>query len=229
MLIIIDRRLPEKARQSLSRYGELVGLATEGITYDSISGHPDIFFCQNSNELITAPNLPKHFTELLRSKGVCLTTGTNPVGKMYPATARYNGVLSEGNLIHHLALTDPVILSQVEPQKRIHVSQGYCRCNLLLLKDRSFITSDTGIYQTLAGKGYHGLFIDPSGILLPGFSHGFIGGTCGTCSNQVFFIGSLHCHKQGNDIRTFLQDLECEIAELYDGPLFDGGGIMFIG
>jgi len=133
MLIIIDTKLPEKAKQSLSRYGELVGLATEGITYDSISGHPDIFFCQNVSELITAPNLPGHYTELLRSKGVCLTKGTNPVGNVYPATAHYNGVLSEGNLIHHLDLTDPVILGQVDPQKRIHVSQGYCRCNLISL------------------------------------------------------------------------------------------------
>jgi hypothetical protein len=70
MLIIIDHKISVSAKEILSSYGELMELATEGITYPAISGHPDIFFCQVPGKLIVAPNLPeKYFDQLDRSSG----------------------------------------------------------------------------------------------------------------------------------------------------------------
>ncbi len=228
MLIIIDRKAPKKARQSLSRYGEVVGLATSAITYEAISGHPDIFLCQCGSRFIVAPNLPREYLEFLVRKGVPLKMGKNKVGSQYPASARYNAVVTDEVLIHHLDLTDPVILGKVDPQKRIHVSQGYCRCNLISLGADNYITSDAGIQKVLAGKGFHVLYVDPAGILLPGFPHGFIGGACGILGRRIFFIGSLQHYAQGDAIREFIRDLRYEVVELYYGPLFDGGGVMFV-
>ena len=46
MLIIADNRIPLEAKNKLEKYGKLVLLKTSGITENSISGHPDIFFLQ---------------------------------------------------------------------------------------------------------------------------------------------------------------------------------------
>jgi hypothetical protein len=51
MLIIADARLPERVLKNLERYGEVLPFASQGIVYDSISGHPDIFLCQTPNAL----------------------------------------------------------------------------------------------------------------------------------------------------------------------------------
>ncbi len=228
MLIIIDRKAPEKARQSLARYGEVIELATSAITYEAISGHPDIFLCQCGDEFIVAPNLPAEYLDSLSRINMHMIIGHNPVGTEYPATARYNAVFSEGRLVHNLVLTEPAILDRAASENRIHVSQGYCRCNLIPLGNDSYITSDAGIQKVLSGMEFHSLYVDPSETILPGFPHGFIGGTCGICSGQVFFIGSLYHHSQEKEIRSFLYDLQLEVVELYDGPLFDGGGVMFI-
>ncbi|MBP6977042.1 MAG: hypothetical protein PHD61_04010 [Bacteroidales bacterium] len=228
MLIILDKKVPEAAKQKLRAFGEVIEFTTSGITYEAISGHPDIFFFQAETQWIVAPNLPGEYLEILIREKVPFRMGKNPVRDHYPGTAGYNAVFSDEMLIHNLDLTDPVILQYTVEKNRIHVSQGYCRCNLLVLHHHSFITSDAGIFKILAGKGFAVLFVDPAEIILPGFAHGFIGGACGIFRDQIFFMGSLSCHRQGKEIKTFLQDLHYEIIEFYDGPLFDGGGALFL-
>jgi hypothetical protein len=228
MLIILDKKVPEAAKKNMRTFGEVIEFTTSGITYEAISGHPDVFFCHAGIQWIVAPNCPGEYQEMLIRKKVPFRMGKNPVRDNYPGTAFYNAVLSDEMLIHNLDLTDPVILPYAEEKNRIHVSQGYCRCNLLALRNHSFMTSDEGIHKILAGKGFSVLFVDPAEILLAGFRHGFMGGACGICRNQFFFIGSLRYHKQGNEISALLEDLDYEIVELYDGPLFDGGGVLFL-
>lgn len=228
MLIIIDKKIPEEAKQALAAFGELMELATTGITYEAISGHPDIFFCQADRLLIVAPNVPKDCRALLKKRNVLFSRGEMPVGKQYPETAYYNAVIADGCLIHNLILTEPQVFNQVVEGSWIHVLQGYTRCNLIPLCNRSFITSDRGILKELRKKDFRILYTDPQGILLPGFTHGFIGGTCGILGRRIFFIGSLRHYAQGDAIREFIRDLRYEIVELYDGPLFDGGGVLFL-
>lgn len=228
MLIILNKKVPGEVKTNMRMFGEVVEFTTSGITYEAISGHPDIFFCQIGREMIVAPNLPQEYMNVLRKRNVIFKTGERSVGNQYPETAGYCAVFSEEMLIHNLALADPVILELVEAHNRIHVNQGYCRCNLIPLGASGYITSDVGIHKILCKKGFHSMLIDPSSILLPGFPHGFIGGTAGIYLNQVFFTGSLRFHKQGKAVKDFLRDLQFEIIELYDGPLFDGGGALFI-
>jgi len=58
MLIITDKKIPEQAKINLSKYGEHILLETSKITDESISGHPDVFFCKTLKKLIIAPNTP---------------------------------------------------------------------------------------------------------------------------------------------------------------------------
>ncbi len=227
LIILVDKRISEPAFKALKKYGKIIPFETSGITYSAISGHPDIFFCQTNETLVVAPNTPADVKVQLTKHGIHFLEGRNHVGKAYPFTAQYNAMITEKFLIHNSKYTDPVILSNCGHLEVIEVNQAYTRCNLLSLGNDKFIASDKGIEKTLQKKGSEVLYVDPKGILLPGFKHGFLGGTCGIYKDKVFIIGSLDHFPEGKKVRKFLSGYE--IIELYEGPLFDGGSILFIG
>ena len=232
MLIIVDNKISLKAKEKLSAYGELLELKTEGITYQAISGHPDIFFCQSPDKLIVAPNLPKQHFDMLNNHRIDFIIGEFPVGPEYPSSARYNAVATSNYLIHNFRHTDFMITRTLQDLTPVHVDQGYCRCNLLALKDDHFITSDAGIFKALKGLhppagGLHPLGLHPEGILLEGFPHGFFGGCCGVLQDKVFVNGSLDHFPEGEKVRDYLDKLGYEIIELYNGPLMDCGSLIF--
>ena len=254
MLIIIDQKISASAKEILSSYGVLMELQTENITYPAISGHPDIFFCQAPGKLFVAPNLPQKYFDQLKEHQVDFITGELPVGPEYPASARYNAVATENYLIHNFRHTDFTITRALEDHQLIHVDQGYCRCNLLPLKEDHFITSDMGIFKVLKGLHPKGtpsqrdsipkglqpegtpalitfpkvLHVSPESILLPGFAHGFFGGCCGIREDKVFINGSLSFHPDGGKIKEYLTFLGYAIVELGDGPMMDVGSIFFL-
>ncbi|MGE5353068.1 MAG: DUF6873 family GME fold protein [Acidobacteriota bacterium] len=228
MQIIIDRKMPEKAKGSLKSFGNLIELETSGITYDAISGHPDIFFFKTSSRLIAAPNLPPEYLKILHEKGINYLLGSSPVGMKYPDSARYNAVSNGKYLIHRSDITDKEILAHSKEKEILNVSQGYCRCSLLPLESNSFVTSDEGICKSLKAKGLNVLLVSSADVLLPGFSRGFFGGTCGVWNGKVFIAGSLKYHKEETEIKAFLKSHGYGTVELYDGPLFDCGSILFL-
>ena len=228
MLIIADKRIPEEAKKRLEEYGELLLFQTSEITENSISGHPDIFFCKTPGGLITAPNLPQRFKEMLHDKRISFTEGILPVEKTYPKAARYNAVITDHYLIHRTDITDHAIINICKELIPIDVRQGFTRCSLLPLKNNHFISSDKGIYKTLLQKEVKVLQCISEGIILHGHPNGFIGGVCGLYGIQLFILGNLKHYKEGEKIKSFIQSLNYEIIELYDGPLFDGGSIIFI-
>jgi len=203
-------------------------LATEGITYSAISGHPDIFFCQLPDQLIVAPNLPEMYFDRLYSQGIEYTKGVLPVGDEYPASARYNAVATESLLIHNLSISDESILQAGKALQQIHVNQGYCRCNLLMLSGGHFITSDAGIFKTLQGVHPDGVLVTSRNILLDKKYNGFFGGCCGVFEDKVFINGSLKTLQQGEEVRCFLENLGYDIVELTRGKMRDVGSIFFV-
>jgi len=228
MLIIVDSRIPARAKDKLREFGELMEMKTEGIGYAAISGHPDIFFCHGPDKLVVAPNLPEEFLHILNSDSIPFISGELPVGIEYPETTRYNAVVTDKYIIHNFRHTDSAITRAFKDQIPVHVDQGYCRCNLLPLKDNHFITSDEGIYKVLKQHIKDVLKVTANGILLKGFPNGFFGGCCGVVEDKVFITGSLKHYSDGQKVEDFLKDQRYEIIELYDGPLFDGGGVLFV-
>jgi hypothetical protein len=228
MLIIIDKNIPEEAKRNLQHYGELVLLETNSITEPSISGHPDIFFCKTGKGLITAKNLPEKLKNILKQQNISFTEGASDVLAVYPDAAHYNAVITKTHLIHRSDITDKEILNDCSELKKIHVSQGYTRCSMLSLDENNFITSDEGIYKTLISLRFECLLVSAKDIILPGQRYGFIGGACGILEDRLFVIGNLKHHKDGEIIRKFAGLQGYSIIELYDGPLFDGGSIIFI-
>jgi len=228
-LLFIDEKMPAEAFEKLSKYGEPVKFSTSGLTYDPISGHPDIFFTKVGNRLIVAPNLPKKYKKLLQSKNIAFTEGELPVGEKYPESSRYNVVATGNFLFHNFRYTDSSITDAAGNRDLVHINQGYARCSLIPLGEKHFITSDRGIAKVLDYvPGINTLLIDPEGILLEGHRHGFIGGAAGIDGKRLILAGSLDHFNDGPKIREFVRPLGTEIIELYDGPLFDGGSILII-
>jgi hypothetical protein len=228
MLILVDHRASGAARDNLRKFGEVVEFSAKGLVYESISGHPDIFITRFEDFLVTAPNLPDEYKILLKKHNIKSIEGNRPVGNKYPETAGYNAVFTDEYFIHNLNISDEKLMQVAEGKTKIHVSQGYTRCNLLALNDEKMITSDKGIFKTLSKQGIDVLLVRPEGILLPGFKNGFIGGTCGVLGNTVYFTGKLSCLRDSKILERFIKHAGFEIKELHDGSLFDGGGIFYL-
>ncbi len=224
MLIIIDQKAPDKAKYKLSQVGKVVEFATDGICYDAISGHPDIFFFQWPGGLVVAPNLPGKYKQLLQEEGISFQEGAFIVGQKYPFTAHYNALYTSQGILHNTKYTDPVIKNLGYPL--IHCRQGYVRCNTLQA-GKTMITSDRGIEKVLTKQEIESVFVEPSKVLLKGVANGFFGGCCGFWMKKLYICGSLNNLPGGEEFKSSLEH-EIEIIPLYNGPLMDVGGIMFI-
>jgi len=229
MLFITDKNIPPEAKNKLNHYGEVLEFSTRGITYPQISNHPDIFFCKVDGTFFCSPNTPIEFVQLLISKGIPIFKGNGSVGVKYPESALYNAVFTDNYLIHNFKITDDNLQKAVGKRKLINVKQGYTRCSLLPLKDNYFITSDEGINKKLLDEGTDVLYVNPHGIILPGEEYGLFGGTAGVDSERIFIIGNLKYFPEGDKVKKCLENLNYEIIELYDGPLYDGGSIFIMG
>jgi hypothetical protein len=227
MIILADHRIPPPAKEKLARYGSLIEVGSDGIVYDAISGHPDIFFFKSENALIAAPYALEKYKQDFSNAGIDVISGSENPNGHYPASARYNALVSRDFLIHRSGITDSSITMACADKEFISVRQGYCRCSTIPLKNNEFITSDMGIYKTLSSKGITVYYINSQDVLLPGFKHGFLGGACGVYGDVAFFCGSLKCGSYGN-IADILKLRGYEIVELYSGPLFDCGSILFV-
>ena len=228
MLILLDRKMPEAAKEKLAAYGQIVEFATDGITYEAISGHPDIFFCPTPAGLIVAPNLPQEYFSILDQKHIPYLKGSLPVGKEYPETACFNSLVTGKFIIQNPTASDPVIQNLNPNFEIIPVKQGYVRCNLMALPNKTFITSDRGIEKSLNQRKLEVLYVDPACIKLDGFDNGFFGGACGLHGNTLFVCGSLKYLKEQSSIESFATQAGVSIIELYNGQPVDVGTILFL-
>ena len=224
MLIIVDKKMPAGAREKLQEFGEVVEFATKNICYEAVSGHPDVFLFQSPEKLIIAPNLPDYFKSILQNDNIEFIEGINPVGEKYPGTAHYNAVYTKYGIIHNEQITDPAIKSLSKPV--IHCNQAYTRCNTIEAGSH-IITSDRSIEKSLLNKKLNVFYVNPENIILPGHKHGFFGGCCGIWENKFFICGSLDNLAEAEKLRKLLTGEGFEIIDLYDGELFDVGGIFF--
>ncbi len=225
MLILLDYRAPEKARKKLQDIGEVVSFKTEGICYDAVSGHPDIFLFQHPCGCIMAPNIPEFYKKTLLRHSPSLTEGSLPVGISYPQTAHYNALYTENGVLHNKKFSDPELL-KFSSSGFINCQQGYVRCTTIQIGS-TFFTSDKGIERTLLAKAMTVFYIDPQNIVLQGVNNGFFGGCCGVWEKNIYFCGALKYFQNHHYLVTAIENQGFNIIELYNGPIIDVGSILF--
>lgn len=227
MLIIADSRLPADILKKLKGIGKTVLLQTEDIVYDSISGHPDIFICSTPHGLVVTPKTPENILEALSQHKITFTFGKQSPGKQYPDSIPYNAVVTRDAIIHNQKYTEKTIVEKNPGKEIIHVAQGYTKCNMIPLNENTFITSDNGIEKALRTR-FQVYRFSPENILLEGQKHGFLGGCAGKWNNTLYFTGCLDSVPNHDRLKQVIAYHGLKYEELYDGPIIDGGGILFI-
>jgi hypothetical protein len=228
MIAIIDSRAPKEAIEELKLIADKVlTFSSENITYESISGHPDIFIYQDSENVILAPNSPKILTDFLYKNEISFSTGNSKIGDKLNDSALYNCISTKKYFFHKKGFTDSKVLEINSKKKFINLPQAYSACSLIALNENYFLTSDKGILKTIKSAGLNCEYFSPEKILIPIHNHGFIGGTSGIFQNKIYFIGNIKKHSDYNIITDLTEKSELEIVSLYDGNLYDGGKIFF--
>ncbi|MDD2218096.1 MAG: hypothetical protein PHW03_07365 [Eubacteriales bacterium] len=213
--IFISENAGEKLIEYLKDIGHSVTFVEPGNprqVYPAISKHPDIYMCKLGTD-------PEAFVyEGERSMLEC----------DYPGNIRYNAVVIGDYFIHNLKYTDKSLLKVVAGLKKIHVKQGYTKCNVAAIDESRMITSDRGIANSIAAAApeLNVLLVSESQVLLPGFPEGFIGGACGRVGQSIIFNGNLEEHSDFEKICQFIGDAGLETVYFKEYPLTDIGSII---
>jgi len=68
MLIIIDYRSPKESKEKLKKIGDVVEFSSSHVTYNAISGHPDVFSVKQMITLLLRPIHQKNTSNYLPQK-----------------------------------------------------------------------------------------------------------------------------------------------------------------
>ncbi|MGF7399940.1 hypothetical protein PQ744_05910 [Thermoanaerobacterium thermosaccharolyticum] len=228
--VVIDGRQKEIA-ESLNRLG-IKTILTEkyDALYDAISFHPDILMHNaGDGDIIVAPDIDENFVAKLKDLNLNVNFGQNRLSRNYPGNIAYNVARLGDYAFHNLKYTDPILRRVLEEKgvKFVNVRQGYTKCNIAIVDEYSFITSDEGIFKTAVKEGFECLLIEQGDIRLDGFEYGFIGGASGLIDRDVFCIaGDLRYHRSHKKIIDFLKYKNKEVFFLTFGEVRDIGSII---
>ncbi|WP_372767367.1 DUF6873 family GME fold protein [Lutibacter sp.] len=229
MYAIIDQRSPEVVKNNLAKYvDDVFEFSSENITYNSISGHPDIFMFQDSKKLIIAPNSPKNLMDFLNKKKVNYTLGIKDVGESLEESSIYNCYSTKDYFFCNHGKPDKSIQNYCANKQLIHVPQSYVRCSMFSMNSQKFITSDLGIVKVLENNKMDYFYFDPKAINIVDHKYGFIGGTIGEMEDKLFFLGNILKHKDGSRLRDYITANQKQVICLGNDYLYDGGGLFFV-
>lgn len=229
MLAIIDKRSPKSSIENLGNHARDVLLfESKDISYNSISGHPDIFIYKSENDVVIAPNAPDILPHFLEQYNIEYRIGHTFIDETFKNSVAYNCIATKDKLFHKFGMTEKKILEHCSEKQFINLPQAYTRCSMINLYDDTFITSDYGILNVLHKHNFNSFYFNPEEIKIIDHTYGFFGGTCGTYKNCIFFNGNILKHKDGSSAKTFIEKSEFKIISLNNDFLYDGGGIFLI-
>ena len=229
MLAIIDSRSSEQAINNLKKYvTDVYMFQSDGITENSISGHPDIFIYQDQDHLIVSPNAPVDLFKFLDINNIAYLKGKKDIGNKLANSVQYNCLSTPQFLFHKSGYTDSAILDINKHKEFVQLPQAYTRCSLVHLCEESYLTSDRGIEKVLLKRGLSCFYFNPEEIIIRDHDNGFIGGTAGIWVKKIFFNGNIELHSDGQRLKEYLLNLDFDIIYLSDEFLYDGGCILFV-
>lgn len=228
MYAIIDKRTAVAIKKNLEKFvDDIFEFSSKEITYNAISGHPDIFMFQDENKLILAPNAPVECINFLDSKKINYSFGIKPVGFNIDDSVLYNCLNTDNYFFCKKGKPDITIQEWSAAKHLINIPQAYTRCSMFSIGN-NIITSDKGIVKQLQKNSIDYYYFDPSEITICDYKNGFIGGTMGLLDNKVFFLGNILKHDDGRLLNKYITNLDKEVICLGNDYLYDGGGIFFI-
>lgn len=230
-LVLVDERISWQMENELKKRNiEILKSIECKNTYNSIGYHPDIcVFYLGDGRIIVEPKVYEEYKSMLKGYGFKVLKGEREVKEKYPYNVHYNVAIVGEYAIHNFKYTDPTILRYIEENnlKKINIKQGYAKCSICIVDDKSIITSDEGIYNSLKETDIDCLLIRSGHIKLENMNYGFIGGCTGLISkNKIAFCGDVTNHPDYESIKEFLKSKNKEIVILSKEKLLDLGSII---
>ena len=229
--VIVSSDITPKMRIALENLGIECVTLTGMINCDpAVRNHPDLYLSHLSGEC------------LVRFQNGCSADRDLPCGIVdvnillsktdvlsYKDEAAFNCVSIGEDVICNPKLIHPEVLKKAsELSKRIiPVKQGYTKCNVCVVDEKSVITEDNGICKVLRKFGYDVLLINVGAVELRGHEYGFVGGACGKISNdKLAFFGCIEKHPEYQRIYEFLKARGVTPISLSDEKLSDYGSLI---
>lgn len=231
-LALVDGRISSEAEQSLTRLGvNLIKTGAYKGVHWAISFHPDIMFHHvGDNVIVYAPGTCESVLNKLSSLGFELVRGATPLTCRYPGDIAYNAARIGKYVFHNFKYTDRILKDILEKKglEFINIKQGYTKCSISVVDERSIITSDPGIAKAAVKNNFDVLLIDQDEpIALPGFDKGFIGGCSGLIDKGLWAVnGKLEFLKSYRNIYRFLETKGIKPISLSNGVVCDIGTII---
>lgn len=201
----IDRNIEnmfKKLNIKIIKTKRIIGL------YEEVAYHPDIMVHHlGDNRIIVAPNINDKTVYELEQYGFDVIIGKREIGNIYPMDIAYNAARVGNTLICNVKYSDNVLLENANKigLEIIHVKQGYTKCSICIVDQRSIITSDLGIAQRLINSYIDTCLIKVGDIELFDSRYGFIGGASGYLSGEkLSFFGDISLHTDFEKIHRFL-------------------------
>ena len=197
-----------------------------------LSGHVDLsVFSYGRGALLLAPYLRgSRFAEALEQLSCEIIFSADKQGQKYPHDANLNACRFGNRIvINERSISNEIVnyLTIKSAYRILKCRQGYANCSLCVVSENAVITSDGGIAQVLLRDHVDVLLIESGYIELPGFSHGFIGGSAFLIEkNTMAFTGRLDLHPDRKRIEAFLNEYQVSSVYLTERPIFDIGGII---
>lgn len=146
--------------------------------------------------------------------------------KKYPKDVLYNAAkIGKYFLCSKFTSKDLVDKASKMGLNIVKVSQGYVKCNVLIVDDNHIITEDAGIAKALKNADINCLLIAPKEVKLEGYDYGFIGGASGKINDTIVFNGDISKHSDYAKIKAFITECGLNI-KYFNYPLSDIGSIL---
>lgn len=231
--VIVSEEINEYFEKELTDCGLIViKVRKNKKLYTAIESHPDIILCGLGKTIVVEADTYDYLSEELTNLG-CHVIKTEAIksGK-YPDDIKLNLAYTVKFAIHNLKHTDETLLKILNRDledslvELIDIKQGYSKCSLLIVDERSVITSDIGIYSSLKDK-MNCLFIEKGHIKLSTLDYGFIGGASGRYKDEIWFYGDVSKHPDYKVIKAFIEDRKLKLKYFKEFELEDVGSVLF--
>ena len=139
-----------------------------------VSSHADLQYHHLGGSRIAAAFPASKTSEQIKELGFRILAAQRAIGSPYPGDIGLDAARIGSLLICRLPYTDPALLDYCEKNdvQIINVRQGYAKCSVCVVDERSIITADEGIAAAAETNGIAVLRIRAGYIELPGMSCG---------------------------------------------------------
>ncbi|HNX58765.1 MAG TPA: hypothetical protein PKK43_06685 [Spirochaetota bacterium] len=194
-----------------------------------LEGHPDLQIFAANGYAFVHPDADDEFVGCC-SQYARVIRCTTSLGRNYPLDCPYNIAFTGEYALCKEQLIPAEIRNFLDEEgiPTVDIPQGYAKCSIIVVDEKSIITEDEGIRRKAELIGFDVLTVRKGFITLDGFPHGFIGGISGMNGGSVYLTGDIAHHPDHGIISSFIEKRGKRIELLSPLPAADIGSIIFL-